>query len=382
MKARLNQRASKMSKAPLLLLLLVTLIGGHCLLCRAAQVAEQAQPTRPSTVAQTNGTKELTSTTTSRSLLPTLNQTDKAPEVEANKSDSSPEHLFPSSSSFFRPDALELLPPADCHLRNLDYCFAGLLGSAGSGRLLAETEPEFESRCDELRATANCLALFNQRCQSANIFALLSPSTQLKAGGQSFAQLLQPIKQVSLPTSVSEALQESQARVSLADLAQACEPSERKKPSQQLLRRRTFQLAKCLNPRLHLIRPCLEDLRTAVQVFYEPRGLLPLRPSCCALSRFRRCSVAALDRVCGLQASEQLIDSFGQRSAPVALLRSMERICATTSGDLHHSSAYCAEVLPPSGMRLPHRRGRKASKLARALDLISFAPNPSAAFSL
>lgn len=316
--------------------------------------------------------------------------------------------LMARPASFFSGESAEALgdfAPMDCHLRNVDLCFAGLIGAMG--KLLPETEREFEARCDEMRATSSCLALYNKRCASLKAFALLAPVSagdalaampaQVRAAAHSPALAL-PAELAPEASRAHAARADPAARnnqVGVADLASACEPTERQRPEQQEIRRRIFQLAGCLNGRVPKLTPCLDDLKAAIQIFYEPRRSIPLRPTCCALSRFRSCSTQALDQVCGLRSFDQLLASFGQRSAPIGLLAALERLCNAgqraqmvaqpgrksladsrepQAREELHKSAYCADVLPPSGLRAPQRRGRKASKLAKALDLISFAP--------
>lgn len=280
-----------------------------------------------------------------------------------------PRDLLPQNTSLFNRDAVDLsaLGQMDCHLRNLDYCLAGMLGSFQ--RALPETSAELEVRCDEMRATTSCLALFNKRCHSFKVFAALVPFIQ--------QQTSPLVRSSGLGTTKLESQVESllmnrpaRGRILTADLMSICEPEAKKSEANGELRKRIFEMAKCINSRVPRMSHCFEDLKTALQLFYEPTRSLPLRPSCCALSRFRHCSSEALDNVCGLSSFDQLIDSLGSQSGPFTMVRSIDRVCRLATD---HRSAYCAEVLPPSGMKAPQRRGRKASKLAKALDLISFA---------
>jgi hypothetical protein len=288
------------------------------------------------------------------------------------------ERLLPKDTNLFDSAAVDAsqFGEMDCHLRNIDYCLAGLIGT--SQKVLPETNKEFETRCDEMKATTSCMAVYNKRCSTLRVFSMLAPFMP----GQG-ADLLPSVASSSLSSSAatSGANQlllaatngsSSSPVVSLTNLMELCEPRAKGTPANTELRKRLFQMAKCINPRVPMLSPCLDDLKTAVQLFYEPRRVLPMRPTCCALARFRACSANALDGVCGLSSFEQLLESVSGQGGPVSMVKSIDRVCRQATDP---QSSYCKEVLPPSGMKLPQRRGRKASKLAKALELISFAPS-------
>lgn len=305
--------------------------------------------------------------------------------------------LLPKGTSLFNRDSVDAsqLVEIDCHMRNLDYCMAGLMSSAQ--KMLPETDSEFETRCDEMRAASSCMAVYNKRCSTFKIFALLAPFSQA-AGGPGTGSMSELAERQSklmgqlgnelrlAPQLESQLLNKrtsatnstSGGRVTVANLMQLCEPSARNLPANRELRQSLFELSKCTNQRMPKLNACLEDLKAAAQIFYEPRRVLPMKPTCCAIARFRACASEALDRVCGLSSFEQLLESMGSTggsggssASPLGLLKTIDRVCRQATD---HKSAYCQEVLPPIGMRTPHRRGSKASKLAKALDLFSMAP--------
>lgn len=157
----------------------------------------------------------------------------------------------------------------------------------------------------------------------------------------------------------------------MSDILGICEPGQKQTRANKRLRARLFQLAKCINVRTPSLRPCFEDLKVAIQVFYEPNRVLPMKPSCCAISRFRHCATRALDDVCGLSSFDQLEQSLSMSSG--SMVKTVEKICR--GGSIKFDSPYCQELLPPSGFKVPlQRRSSRTSKLARALDLFSFAP--------
>lgn len=282
--------------------------------------------------------------------------------------------LLPGQAGLFSKDAVDVraLDQMDCHMRNLDYCYAGMMGAAG--KALPETDDQLEMRCDEMRAMTSCMALYNRRCATMKVFSMLAPMANMEQTGammpEQMSQMPVPLDAVSSSSSSSSSRQQQQNDVKLADLSALCSPQAKTDRSNKLLRQRLFQVARCVNQRIPQLAPCIEDLKAAVQLFYEPRRALPLKPTCCALSRFRNCSMGALDNVCGLSSFAQLESSFS--SGPAAMLKVVDRICR--QGASKFDSPFCQEVLPPSGMKAPQRRGHRASKLAKALDLISFAP--------
>lgn len=306
----------------------------------------------------------------------------------------SPEDLLPKEESLFQKDSIdrEELLQLDCHLRNLDYCYAGILGSAQ--KVLPETDSELESRCDAMKATTYCLLIYHQRCSSFNVFEALAPFADIQSiQRQQIPKELQTaelpqfadelvlnrnlsnqapgIESRASPMGLSQQQQrlQDQTRLTMANLVGLCEPSSKGTEPNKLLRRRLFKVAKCINSRMPYLRPCIEDMKTSIQVFFEPGLSLPLKPSCCAMSRFRDCASKALDGVCGLTSFELLEKTLN--SGPTSMVKTIGRVCRNAA---RFDSPYCQEILPPSGLRAPPRRGRKASKLAKALDLIQFAP--------
>lgn len=311
--------------------------------------------------------------------LPSVDQ----PDAGAPGAELADAELLPKQGSLFDKDAVDVgaLESMDCHLRNLDFCYAGLMGS--SERLLPETDHQLEVRCDEMKAASSCVALFNKRCQTFKMFGAIGA---ISAAGEAQQQQQAELKEVELPPALESVLLDDEQsdgqqrtgnssadRIKMADLSTICEPSQRSQRNNRLIRRRAFQIAKCINSRVPMLRPCIEDLKTAVQVFYEPARSLPMKPTCCAVSRFRACSIEALDNICGLTSFEQLERSLATGSGAGSMMSTLERVCRW-DGSKRHQSEYCLEILPPSGMKTPQRRGAKASKLAKALDLFSFAP--------
>lgn len=274
--------------------------------------------------------------------------------------------LLPERKNLFGRDSIDLeqLNQIDCHLRNVDFCYAGLLGA--SAKMLPETDAELEARCDEMRVTTSCLAIYNERCSSYKAFGALAPLMQMQTTQLAPKELTSI--QVPLDIQLEEADTNNQ-NVTLSDFMNVCEPNAKKQSQNRAIRARLFSLGKCLNARLPQLAPCLEDLKVSLQLFYEPARVLPLKPSCCAISRFRECAIGALDNVCGLSSFESLINSFASMSTTGNSLKLVERICRNSSD---HKSEYCQEMLPPPGTKIATRRASKASKLARALDLLSF----------
>jgi len=297
------------------------------------------------------------------------------PQAENNGPDEI-ESLLPRGESLFEKDAVDegALNQMDCHLRNIDYCFAGVMGSAS--KALPESDSELEVRCDEMRAASSCAAIYNKRCQTFKVFAMLAPFADSQQAPPLPPQVAE-LRDLELPPQAEGALMggplvggaQATERIRTADLAAICEPSAKGSRANRALRLRLFKVARCVNQRIPALRPCLEDLKAALQLFFEPTRSLPLRPTCCALARFRECSIGALDGVCGLNSLDQLEATLTSGSG--AMLKTVERMCRQASSA---RSAYCLELLPPSGMKVPVRRGSKASKLAKALDLFSFAP--------
>lgn len=297
--------------------------------------------------------------------------------------------LLPSRKSLFGRDSIDLeqLNQIDCHLRNVDFCYAGLMGA--SWRMMPETDAELEARCDEMRVTSSCLAIYNQRCSSYKAFGAISPmlmSDQIRSQALQqpqaalVAQMEVPLDFES-PESTPGARQAPASpvtKVKLADFMNLCEPEAKSQPNIIKIRRRLFSLSKCLNGRLPKLAPCLDDLKVALQLLYEPSRVLPLRPSCCALSRFRHCATQAMDNVCGLSSFKQLADTFSNGSPTGSSLKLVERVCRNSTD---FESEFCQEVLPPPGTKIPPKRGSKASKLAKALDLLSFSSATSSSSS-
>ena len=315
--------------------------------------------------------------------------TTTAPAATTTTTKKEPLEVGPSRQKLFASERLDVktLEQLDCHLRNVDLCLAGALAS--STKALPETDAELEARCDESKAASACLAVYYERCQPLGVLAPLLKSvtgtaedtsplaaTALSAADQVHADAARREPQSAenaAPLSADGAAAQQLPRPS--DLAALCEPDAKQRDSILRLRAQLFKLANCVNPRLPLIRPCINDLKAALQVFYEQTRSLPVRQSCCALSRFRKCASDALDNVCGLSSLDGLIASIsggggGQSSGSLSMVRSIKRVCKQSSSDFR--SPFCVEVLPPSGMRVPRQRGKKASKLAKALDLISF----------
>lgn len=314
-------------------------------------------------------------------------------EKAGKEDDGSIESLLPPTSSLFNQASVDVaeLNEMNCHLRNIDYCLAGLLST--STKILPEDDNELETRCDEMKAATSCLAIYNKHCQNLKIFSLLAPSALSQDSGRSLFASEQRALAKRLGSQIRPApelesqllgvtnssgqnvnVKTGQRVVSMSDLMELCETEAKNSPINIQLRKRVFAHARCINGRVPKLTPCIEDLKTAVQVFYEPKRKLPPRPTCCAFARFRACSNVAVDNICGFSSFEQLLESMGSSSGgsnPMSMLRTIERTCRQATD---HKSAYCQEVLPPSGMRVPHRRGHKASKLAKMLDIFSFAP--------
>lgn len=276
--------------------------------------------------------------------------------------------LLPDRNSLFGRDSINLdqLNQIDCHLRNIDFCFAGLLGA--SAKMLPETDSELDARCDEMRVTASCLAIYNERCSSYKAYGVLAPLMQMQ-GSKRGAQLVpKELQSIQIPLDVGKP-ELNEQNVTLTDLMDICETEAIKHTGVRAIRKRLFSLGKCLNARLPQLAPCLEDLKVSLQLAYEPARMLPLKPSCCAISRFRHCATDALDNVCGLSSFESLVNSLASMSSTGNSLKLAERICRNSSD---HKSEYCQEMLPPPGTKIATRRKNKASKLAKALDLLSF----------
>lgn len=307
---------------------------------------------------------------------------------ETNKSNEDPDSIdefLPKSGSLFEKDALdpEGLSQIDCHLRNVDYCFAGLLG--GMQKLLPETDSELEVRCDEVKVAMGCIAIFNKRCDSFRVFASFNPMSTYEQLLSGKSDMLPPeMTDLEIPPELTGVLMNKNAsgevrNLKTMDLLQLCDPASKKTKMNQFLRKRLFELGSCANSRVHLLNPCLDDLKTALQVFYEPGRSLPLKPSCCAISRFRECARGALDKICGLSSWTELEKMLTSSSLGSQSLKIVNRICRQEANKFN--SPYCIEVLPPVGMKAPPaRRGSKASKLAKALDLISLSQPPTASF--
>lgn len=285
-----------------------------------------------------------------------------------------PEYLAKRMKYFSRNSLdLDQFKHIDCHLRNIDFCFAGLIGS--SAKVLPETDAELESRCDEYKLSTNCMLTYNERCLSFRAFSMVSPL--LSMSSQLIPNQLAASNQIEVPLElISAPTKASNVSVLLSDFMSICEPSSRD-PSQlannKLIRSRLFELAKCINPKIPNLNPCINDLKVALQLFYEPRKLLPAKPSCCAISRFRHCAIEALDNICGLSSFDQL-ESTLVNSGPMSAIKSVDRFCKHAA---NFESQFCKDTLPPSGTKIPPARGSKASKLAKALDLISLTSSSS-----
>lgn len=299
-------------------------------------------------------------------------------EVKLVEETTSIENLISKQESLFQQDSLDRtnLAQMDCHMRNIDYCYAGLL--AASAHIIPENDHEFEIRCDELKAASSCVAVYNQRCQTMKMFAAFAPLL----GNADDNAIPQELRDITLPPIFEDVIknkdgqqQANDIEIKPFDLVNICQPSAKNTRANKFLRQRLYQIGKCVNQRLPQISPCIEDLKTALQLFYEPTRSLPLRPTCCALARFRSCSMDALDNICGLSSFNELeksLNSFGSGN----VFKSLDKICKLSS-KMADIGGYCLEVLPPSGMKIAQKSGRKASKLARALNMIQFAPQTS-----
>lgn len=374
-----------MIKAKQLVALLVCLVSCHYITHRSAHiVVVSAVEVQPTAVASEKAT-----TTQVSAISPTVESVEReenksSPATTSSSGDDVDPAILPKQTSLFSKDAIDLsaLAQMDCHLRNVDYCYAGLAGSAG--KMLPETDAELEVRCDEMKAATACLAQYNQRCQSIKVLSALAPFASYQRS-MDFAP--KELGQAVLPEQIESTLllnkesgSSTQPRIRMADVASLCEPEakqtgSKQQPSQNyLLRQRLFALGKCINQRLPAMRPCIEDLKTAVQIFYEPTRQLPLKPTCCAIARFRQCALNKLDDICGLNSLDQLEQALSSSSVTSSMYKMVDQVCRQAA---KLDSPYCAEVLPPSGLRAPQQRGRKASKLAKVLDLLSFAPAAS-----
>lgn len=286
------------------------------------------------------------------------------------------ENLISKQGALFQQDALpqENLAQMDCHMRNIDYCYAGLLSA--SAHMIPENDHEFEVRCDELKAASSCVAVYNQRCSTMKVFSAFAPLL----GNDDDNAIPQELRDMPLPPAFEDVIenkdgqqQANNIEIKTLDLVNICNPSAKNTRANKLLRQRLYQIGKCVNQRLPQISPCIEDLKTALQLFYEPTRSLPLRPTCCAFTRFRLCSMNALDNVCGLSSLNEFEKSLNSFSSG-KVFKSLDRICKQLASKMSDIGSYCSEVLPPSGMKIAQRTGRKASKLARALNMIQFAP--------
>lgn len=288
------------------------------------------------------------------------------------------EELISKDKSLFQEDSLSTqnLGHMDCHLRNIDYCFAGLL--ATSTHILPENDIEFEVRCDEIKATTSCVAVFNQRCQTMKVFAAFGPITGIDETNEVVPQELRDTPMIpaaeQLILNKDGTTGNNDVEIKYSDLINICQPSAKRTKANRILRQRLFQIGRCINQRLPQLAPCIEDLKTALQLFFEPTRSLPLKPTCCAINRFRACSMDALDNVCGLSSFKELEKSLSSLSSN-NVFTALDRVCKQSTKLYDFKS--CSDVLPPSGMKISQRTGRKASKLVRALDLIQFAPGVS-----
>lgn len=299
-----------------------------------------------------------------------------------------------SNQKYFRADnAMDLsaLRHMDCHLRNVDFCFAGLMGAVT--RIMPENDDQFETRCDEIKSASNCMLVYNMKCQSDRFMSMLAPfgaltrkttrpsevlarSMNVEAGtvDRMLAQQIDKNTEAVLTNKSPEevdAVAERTAPITYKTLLDVCEPDQKKDPANARLRQYLYKMGKCVNERVPKLQPCIEDLKTALMIFYEPRRKLPLKPSCCAMARFRSCTTEALDSVCGLSSLDLMLEQFGSLT-PVSGMKSIQKVCGQS---MDPSSKYCTDVLPPSGMKAPkQKRPERGSKLARALDLMSFAP--------
>lgn len=279
---------------------------------------------------------------------------------------------------------------ADCHLRNLDLCYAGLLASFQ--KLLPEVDAELNARCDEMKAAGACVAAYAANCNADRVLTYLAPISatldtalaaapelnELPARVDQLVESGAPLDDAwaALNASSPELAREL-AGVGLADLARVCDPRALSQKSTKLVRHRLFKLGKCVNARMPAITPCLDDLKNALQLVFELNGKLQLKPTCCAIARFRSCATAAIDNVCQLGSIAQLEASLS--SGPASFMTSLARVCRGSA-----ESRECLALLPPAGMKAPLRRGRKASKIAKVLEMFQFGNNnnPPAAAAL
>lgn len=283
--------------------------------------------------------------------------------------------LLPDEDSLFRKDAIdkEALDDMDCHLRNMDYCLAGVIGSAG--KMLPENDAALESRCDEMVATTTCMSVFENRCETFRLFRQLIPQANMGSGNVlSGKKLAEQAKSFNISLDqVSSQLGGAAVtgdKFELTDLLKVCDKSEKGTPKNTAVRQKLFEMSKCVNARLPSLKPCIDDVKTAMQLIYEPNRTLQRKPACCAWGRFRDCATKALDNVCGFQSFSQLEQTL--QAGPLSMLKSFTRACDI---EPDFKSDFCVQALPPSGLKVPARRGQKASKFARILDLVQFAGN-------
>lgn len=308
----------------------------------------------------------------------------------SNRSSDSTQRLV---GAFFDDDAKfdGALFESDCHMRNLDLCYAGILASFT--KILPETEAELNSRCDEIKASSQCFIAYSARCQANRALTYLAPHASSLPRQLDIASLSKvPIEQIKeLPKQIDELIDNSlltnaslddvwkqletsdpalsKQLASISDFSKICDPRSLSTNKIKLIRHRIFKLAKCVNARMTVLMPCIEDLKNALQLVYDLNGKLSLKPTCCAISRFRACAMNSMDNICDLGSTIQLESSLSK--GPASFMSSIGRICRGAS---NFESPECKSILPPVGMKAPLRRGRKASKIAKVLEMIQLTP--------
>lgn len=301
---------------------------------------------------------------------------------------SSSDSLDKLAGGFFDSSAkiVDQLSLTDCHLRNLDLCFAGIMSAIGQ-RVLPETDSELNVRCDEMRAASQCAIAFASRCNSDRLLDMLAPFSRPL---DSQLNELQAPELRKMPERIEELLnndlldeawkflnasepQLTQQLTSINgyEMSRICDPKAKNTPKIKLMRHRMFKLGKCVNARLPALSPCLDDAKNAFQLIYEVNNRLEVKGTCCAVGRFRQCASVALDNVCELGSLNQLEASLNKIAG--GFMGSLTKVCHIMAPD----SEYCITVLPPPGTKAPLRRGRKASRVAKLFEMIKFAPPTS-----
>lgn len=291
--------------------------------------------------------------------------------------------------TYFKMDAsMSGLRGLDCHFRNVDLCVAGLLGTMAKG--LPETDDQFEMRCDEMKATTNCLRVFLEKCGSDRFMAMLAPFGALERrrpgafvaqlmGGRAQAEELEStqinpsLEAIAMNlTPEEQRKQADQAPIRYKTLIDLCEPSGKRDPANARVRKQLFKLSKCINERMPFVLPCVNDLKNAFIVFFESPRKLPKEPTCCAFSRFQSCLMDAFDSVCGLNSMQAIISQLEYTILP---MQAIGRVCGKA---LDHKSEYCTTILPPPGAKVPMpKKSSRVSRIAKALDMLSLSPATS-----